>query len=148
VGWIESLHGATVGLDTAPLIYWIEKHPSHAAKLRPFFSAAERQEFRLVTSYITVVEVLVHPLRNGRSDLARDYREILLRSPALTTIPLDEDIAEEAARLRAVHKLKTPDAIQLATATTAGATWFVSNDAHLPSLAGISYLLIDSLPVS
>lgn len=146
MGWIESLQGATVGLDTAPLIYWIEKHALHAPKLRPFFAAAERREFRLVTSYITVVEVLVHPLRHGRNDLARDYSDILLRSPALTAIPLDEDVAMEAARLRAAYKLKTPDAIQLATAKVAGATWFLSNDAQLPPLPGISFLLVDGLP--
>ena len=47
--------------------------------------------------------VLVHPLRNGRDDLVREYRDILLRSPGLTSLPLGEEIAEQAARLRAGH---------------------------------------------
>lgn len=146
--WIDALRGEIVGLDTAPLIYFIERHPSHAAKLKPFFAAAERREFRIVTSLVTLLEVLVHPLRNERDDLAREYRDILLRSPSLTALPLGEEIAEEAARLRASHSVKTPDAIQLATAKIAGATWFLTNDGNLPSLPGISLLVVDRLPVA
>ena len=72
--WIDALRGEVVGIDTAPLIYFIEKHPSHAAKLKPFFAAAEQREFRIVTSIVTLLEVLVHPLRSGRDDLVREYR--------------------------------------------------------------------------
>lgn len=28
MGWVEDLRGKTVGLDTAPLIYYIEDHPT------------------------------------------------------------------------------------------------------------------------
>jgi len=97
VEWIEALRGSTVGLDTGPLIYYIEEHPGFLAKIKPFFEAAERSEFRMVTSFVTLIEVLVHPLREGRPELAEEYRNILLHSPALTAIPLDEGIAEEAA---------------------------------------------------
>src|ERR1035438_5453343 len=82
----------------------------------------------MVTSFVTLIEVLVHPLREGRPELAEEYRNILLHSPALTAIPLDEGIAEEAAGLRARHNLRTPDAIQLATAIRSGASWFLTND--------------------
>jgi len=116
VEWIDALRGATVGLDTAPLIYYIEERPAFLAKVKPFFEAAERNEFRIVTSFVTLIEVLVRPLRTGRAEMAREYRDILLHSRALTAIPLDEAIAEKAAELRAAHNLRTPDAIQVATA--------------------------------
>ena len=61
--WIEALRGSIVALDTAPLIYFIEEHPAYLPKIRPFFEAAERGEFRIVTSFITLLEVLVRPLR-------------------------------------------------------------------------------------
>jgi len=121
VEWIAALRGATVGLDTAPLIYFIEEHPKYLPRLQPFFEAADRGQFRIVTSFVTLLEVLVHPLRSGREDLAREYRDILLRSANLTAIPLGEQIAEEAARLRAAQNLQTPDAVQLATAKSAAA---------------------------
>ena len=144
--WIDALRGATVGLDTGPLIYYIEEHPAHLARIRPFFEAAERGEFRVVTSFVTLIEVLVHPLREGRPELAEEYRVILLQSPALTAIPLDEGIAEEAAGLRARHNLRTPDAIQLATAIRSGASWFLTNDAELANVSEISVLVLKQLP--
>jgi len=146
VEWIEALRGSTVGLDTGPLIYYIEEHPTFLAKIRPFFEAAERNEFRIVTSFVTLIEVLVHPLREGRPELAEEYRNILLQAPALTTIPLDEGIAEEAATLRARHNLRTPDAIQLATAIRSGASWFLTNDAGLADVSEISVLVLKQLP--
>jgi predicted nucleic acid-binding protein len=146
VEWIEALRGSTVGLDTGPLIYYIEEHPAFLAKIRPFFEAAERNEFRIVTSFVTLIEVLVHPLREGQPELAEEYRNILLQSPALATIPLDEGIAEDAATLRARHNLRTPDAIQLATAIRSGASWFLTNDAGLAKLPEISVLVLKQLP--
>jgi predicted nucleic acid-binding protein len=146
VEWIEALRGSTVGLDTGPLIYYIEEHPAFLAKIKPFFEAAQRNEFRIVTSFVTLIEVLVHPLREGRSELAEEYRSILLQSPALTAVPLDESIAEQAAELRARHNLRTPDAIQLATAIRSGASWFLTNDAQLANLSDISVLVLKQLP--
>jgi len=113
--------GSIVGLDTGPLIYYIEEHPTFLPRVAPFFEAADRGEFRLVTSLVTLIEVLVHPVREGRLDLAQEYRNVLLQSPNLTPIPLDSGIAEQAAELRAQYKLRTPDAIQIATALRSGA---------------------------
>ena len=146
MGWVDALRGKTVGLDTAPLIYFIEQSPRRIEKLRPFFAAAGRGDFRLATSFITLVEVLVQPLRNGREDLANAYRDILLRSPALRVIPFDQQAAEEAARLRAAYNLRTPDAIQVATAIQSGASHFLTNDATLAQISGISVLVLDALP--
>lgn len=146
MGWVDTLRGRTVGLDTAPLIYFIEQSPGRIEKLRPFFAAAGREHLRLTTSVVTLLEVLVQPLRNGREDLARAYRDILLRSPALRTIPIDRGAAEEAARLRAAYNLRTPDAIQVATAIQSGASHFLTNDAALARISGISVLVLDALP--
>jgi predicted nucleic acid-binding protein len=54
-------------------------------------------------------------------------------------------VAEEAARPRARHSLRTPDAIQLATAVQAGATFFLTNDSGLPKLASLNLLVLNQL---
>jgi hypothetical protein len=41
MGWVEDLHGKTVGLDTAPLIFYIEDHPAYANLLDPFFRGSQ-----------------------------------------------------------------------------------------------------------
>jgi len=56
--WIAALGGKIVGLDTAPLIYLIEEDPSFLPFVRPFFEAVDRGEFRVVTSTLTLTEVL------------------------------------------------------------------------------------------
>ena len=119
--WVEALGGRTVGLDTAPLIYFIEEHPTYLPVVRGFFEAADRGIFKIVTSVLTLTEVLVHPLRAGNHELAGQYRRILLEARNISTLPVSEAIAERAAGLRVQFGLRTPDAIQLATAIDGGA---------------------------
>jgi predicted nucleic acid-binding protein len=54
-------------------------------------------------------------------------------------------IAEQAARLRAVYDIRTPDAIQISAALNAGATHFLTNDIRLPKIADLRILSLDSL---
>jgi predicted nucleic acid-binding protein len=145
VEWLAALQGRVVGIDTAPLIYFIEENPRYLKTMIPFFKALSRGEFRAVTSVITLVEVLVHPLRQGNVRLAEQYRDILFNAEGLTTLALSEDIAEDAARLRAQHNLRTPDAIQVATAIHLNASFFLTNDTRLPSLPDLDLLVLDRL---
>jgi len=93
VEWIKALQGKTVGLDTAPLIYFIEENPIYFEPARLFFEAMDRDEYSVVTSTVTLLEVLVHPLRNNNAMLAAEYRDILLSSK-LMTIDISSEIAE------------------------------------------------------
>jgi len=143
--WLAVLRGTIVGLDTAPLIYLIEENPIFLPFVQPFFEAVDRGEFRGVTSTLTLSEVLVHPMRRGEHELADEYRRILLHANQVTTVPVSEMIADEAAQLRARHSLRTPDAIQLATAMRAGASSFLTNDIRLPSLPSLKMLVLNQL---
>ena len=69
--WIRKLYGTTVGVDSAPLIYFIEKHPVYLPFVRPFFAAVELGEIQVVTTTLTLTEVLVHPCRDGNRSLAQ-----------------------------------------------------------------------------
>ncbi|NNG01414.1 MAG: PIN domain-containing protein [Desulfobacteraceae bacterium] len=142
--WVNDLQGKTVGLDTAPLIYFIEENPAYLETVKLFFEAMDRDDFTVVTSTVTLVEVLVHPLRGNNTIIAAEYRDILLNSK-LMTVDVSSTIAEQAARLRAVHNIRTPDAIQISAALNAGATYFFTNDIRLPEIADIQILSLDSL---
>ncbi len=143
MGWVDRLRGQIIAIDTAPLIYFIEEHPTYLPVVLPFFEALDRGDVTVITSVVTLVEVLVHPLRQNDHQLVQQYREILTNVVGLTTFPLTPDIAEIAADLRAKHNLRTPDAIQLATASHKGARYFLSNDMRLPSLTSVKLLLVD-----
>jgi predicted nucleic acid-binding protein len=145
VAWIDALKGKVVGLDTAPLIYFIEEHPHYAGVVDPFFEALGRRELRVVTSTITLLEVLVAPMRQNNAQLAAKYRQILLKTRDLSLISLTQSIAEEAARLRAVYKLHMADATEVATALNSRAAFFLTNDKRLSSISGIEVLVVGEL---
>lgn len=120
-----------VFLDTAPIIYFIEEHPQFLAVVAPLMRAIGRGECRAVSTLITLVEVLTKPLALEQYEIAGRYRDLLTNSPGLSLVPLDPRIAEHAARIRASHGYRLPDAIQLASAVAAGAEAFVTNDVGL-----------------
>jgi predicted nucleic acid-binding protein len=82
-----------------------------------------------MTSVLTLLEVLVKPLRDGHSQIADEYRRLLTRSSNLKLLASDEAVSQRAASLRASHAwLRTPDALQLPTAIEHGADVIVTND--------------------
>ena len=145
MGWVDALKGHKVGLDTSPLIYFTEQNGAYLEKVDPFFLALGKGELQVVTSVMTLLEVLVHPIRDGNLKLAQTYREFLLNTTDVAIYDLSQEIAEEAARLRALYKIRTPDSVQLATAIHGKATFFLTNDIVLASLTEIKILVLDDL---
>jgi len=143
--WLTQLRGQIVGLDTAPLIYFIEQHPNYLERVRAFFTAMDAGEFQVVTSTLTLTEVLVHPLRSGHTELAETYRDVLLNQENLKTLAVSGEIAELAAQLRATQNLRTPDAIQIATALMENATFFLTNDTRLSAATHLQVLVLENL---
>ena len=145
MGWVDALKGQRVGLDTAPLIYFTEQNGAYLGKVDPFFQALGNGELQVVTSVMTLLEVLVRPIRDGNLTLAQTYREFLLNTTDVTIYDVSREIAEEAARLRALYKIRTPDSVQLATAIHEKATFFLTNDIVLAPLPDIKILVLDDL---
>jgi len=146
--WLIQLQGQVVGLDTAPLIYFIEQNELYLQLVHAFFHAMSQGEFQVVTSTLTLTEVLVHPIRLGNMELAQRYRNIILDQENLITLPVCTEVAEVAAQLRATQNLRTPDAIQIATALRGGATFFLTNDARLAAVPDLEVLVLDAMQMT
>ena len=99
--------------------------------------------FRLAST-ITLLEVLVHPLREGDTLLTQKYKDILLASKGLMTYEISHSISEKSALLRAEHELKTPDAIQVATAIHHKADFFLTNDHSLKKVQDLKVLVLNN----
>ena len=82
----------------------------------------------LCVSPLVRLEVLVKPLAEGDQALASDYTEFLAAQEWLSIG--DRDF-EMATRLRAGYRLKTPDALHLATTRRHGCTELWTNDDRL-----------------
>lgn len=112
-------------VDSPPIIYILEDHPKMASRFRPLFEAHAAGRLRFAVTTITVTEVLTGPLLARDDALTRRYRAIL---ESWQTVPLDIDIAENAARLRASLRLKLADAVQAASALAINAAALVTYD--------------------
>lgn len=135
--------GKLVAFDTGPLIYYIEEHPDYLSLSEELFSALDRGTARGITSVLTLQEVLVKPLREGRGDVAEQYRQVLTNSANVRLYDIDQAICETAARLRAKYIwLRTPDAIQLATALTNDAQVVITNDEKWRAVSEVAVLLL------
>ena len=129
-----------VGLDTAIFIYFIEEHPQYVQLAAQIFGDVDDRRIDAVTSSITLLETLVVPYRTGDSSLANRYEALLTRSRGLTLLELDRGQLRAAAHLRALYRLRTPDALQLSAAISARCTAFVTNDRRLPAVRGMQIL--------
>jgi len=92
-----------------------------------------------------MTEILVYLYRQAGQNRAADYYCLLVSYPNLTWIPADLRIADLAARLRADHRMRTPDAIQAATATIFGATGLVTNDRIFTQVPDFETLVFDDV---
>ena len=129
--------------DTAPIIYFIEEHKDFGAIMDDMFKLIiGNPEYHAFSSTITITEVLVQPLRQIKLDIVKKYRKFLLSSTDFLIYPVDSLIAEKAAELRAQYEIRTPDAIQLATAIENKGTLFVTNDTRLKRVKEVEILII------
>ena len=137
MGLIEAVGEGPAGVDTCAFIYFIEEHPRFLPVVAPLFEAADRQRLRIVTSSVTLLEVLVVPLAAGDSALAARYESLLTGSRGVSMVEIDRDQIHLAAYVRARHRVRTPDALQLSAALSRRCTVFVTNDRTLPALTDL-----------
>ena len=143
MGLLDRLRGRRVCFDTAPFIYYHQENPIYLSLVDEVFGALHSGELQGACSMVTLVEMLVHPLRSGNAELARRGREILLNEPNLTVLPVDQDMAEQAARLRSAYGLRTPGAIQVAAALVGHATHLLTNDSRFRRVNEVEVVVLD-----
>lgn len=112
-------------LDSAPIIYVLDGHGGLRSRFEPLFAAHAAGRVHFAIASVTIAEVLTGPLKAGDESLARRYKAVL---QSWDVIPLDAEIAEGAARLRASLGFKLPDAIQAASALAVNADALVTHD--------------------
>lgn len=120
--------GAWVTVDTAPLIYLMEDHPTLLSPYLPIFERIEAGTLHGVVSTVTLAEFLTGPLRNNDEILADRYYQSLGNSNNWHVQGLDAALSFTAARIRARYSLKLPDAIQVATAIYSSSSALITHD--------------------
>lgn len=134
-----------VYVGTSAVIYRVEQIEPYLTAATSLWDALDAQRKEVVTSDLTLLEVLVKPLRDGNAALATLYRQVLLSTLGLDCLPVTRAVLEFAAQLRAAHHLKTPDAIHAATALAHGCTLFVTNDPGSRRVPGLTVAVLGEL---
>jgi predicted nucleic acid-binding protein len=133
-----------IALDTSVFIYQLEANAPYLVLTDHIFSCLERPDYTAITSTITMTELLVQPYRELDEYRVDEFYGLLSAYPNLDWIWPDLEIADLAARFRALHRLKTPDAIQAATAADGGATGFITNDPVFERIGAFETLVLDN----
>ena len=131
--------GATVLIDTNPIIYVLEGNPL-GVMFRPLFEHVDAGRIQALVTPITVAEVVSGPLSAGKEALAERYRRVITQNAGWHVRDIDADIAVLAARLRLRHALKLPDAIQLAVAVHEGCYALVTHDRDFRTVSDLPVL--------
>ncbi len=135
----------TIYLDTNSFIYSVERIDPYRAILDILWQAVSVGQFTVVTSELTLLEVLVKPLKVGDTAIAETFRTVLRHSPDVQMLPITQTVLEKAANLRATLDLKTPDAIHAATALLNGCVLFVTNDSTFRRLSDLTVTLLSEI---
>jgi predicted nucleic acid-binding protein len=136
-----------LGIDTAPIIYFVEANPRYDALVTAIFQRIASGTLTGSISVLTLTEVLVQPIRLGAVILQRQYRDLLTSSEYFVLYAVDIAIADQAASLRANYNLRTPDALQISTALAGGCQAFLTNDIGLKRVTELKVILLDELLV-
>ena len=126
-----------VVVDSAPVIYFLDGHANFSNLFDGLFEAYDAGQLRIAISTIAIAEVLAGPFKNGQDVLAKRYEKALA---SFDVIPVTQDIAVSASRLRISCKLKLMDALQAATALEISAQALVTHDRDFSKFSGLPVL--------
>ena len=138
-----------VFLDSNIFIYLFEGSGKLATLSGELIARLKLREDTMVTSTMTLGEVLVKPLADNDIEVIGRYRTFFDHQ-SLEVIDFNQAAALEYAVIRQDRSIKAPDAIQLACASAAKCDFFVTNDDRLSRriVSGIQAIVsLDRVPI-
>ncbi len=115
--------------DTNLFVYLLEDKGELTESVVALRERMVERKDELLTSTLTLGEILVRPVEAGDETLANRYEQAI--ATAAIVLPFDRAAATTFASIRGDRSIAPPDAIQLACASVAGVDMFVTNDLRL-----------------
>jgi predicted nucleic acid-binding protein len=134
--------------DTNLFIYLLEDYGKLSKAVAELRRNMLQRGDQLLTSALTLGEILVKPAEEGNDELCRKYEEAITRVSLV--LPFDLRAARLYASIRCDRSVRAPDAVQLACAAGAVVDLFVTNDRRLQKkrVDGIQFIVsLDEVPV-
>ena len=115
--------------DTNLFVYLLEDKGERTEQVVALRQRMIERQDQLLTSALTLSEILVKPLQAGDRELMRHYERTIAASAAV--LPFDQAASAAFATVRQNPSIHPADAIQLACASAAGVDMFITNDQRL-----------------
>ncbi len=131
-----------VTIDTCVCIYYLDRHSEHHALARQLFLLAARGDITIDIAGITYSELLVSPFRSGDRRALEVVLSLSHQQQGVELAPVTETMLIAGAMIRAVTKMKTPDALIAASAALRGCGAVVTNDSDFAGIRGISSITL------
>lgn len=134
--------------DTNLFIYLFESFGPLSKQVASLRSRMLARQDQLLTSAMTLGEILVKPSRSGDAKAVAYYLDLITNTAVV--VPFAEKAALAYARIRTDPSVRPPDAIQLACASSEGVDLFITNDTRLHSkqIPGIQFIVpLDRVPI-
>lgn len=132
-------------VDTAPLIYFLEKSESYYQKVRDYLFENYTKDSQFVTSVITKMEFSVISLKQNKK-IQIEYFNQFLESLSFDVNIINDETAGTAAMLRSHYSfLSGMDALQIACCINNKCDVFLTNDRQLTKVKEINTVLISNL---
>ena len=134
--------------DTNLFIYLLERNDKFSPMTRELRTKMLTRGDQLLTSTITLGEILIKPTQAGDAERCRKYERAI--SSAATVVGFDIKAARHYASIKSSRSIKAPDAVQLACAASAGVDLFVTNDDRLQGklIPGIQFIVpLNRVPI-
>lgn len=145
MGQLSFPPGTRIYVDANVWIYHLEGHPRYFGPIERLKDLTAFQEVQLLTSELSICEVLVPAQRRQEALKIATYLAFFENGSFAELIPTTRAVYVEASRLRAALNLKTPDAIHLASAALTGCTAFLTNDMAIRMTPGMQRVLLSEL---
>jgi predicted nucleic acid-binding protein len=143
--WLSTV--TLLGIDITPFIYFIEKNPAYFARMKVIMNHIGQSNIMGLSASLILTEVLSRPMQLGQQALVEEYEDILLNSHGFRAVAIDIAIAKIGAKLRSDYRLKTPDALHIATSIYHRCDAFLTNDHTLKRVKEINIVVLDDLEI-
>jgi predicted nucleic acid-binding protein len=144
MGQISLLTGSTVYVDSVGLVYTLQSNYTFFDLLEPLWEKFQNSKISIISSELTIPEVLFSAVRSDDKSLLTAYASLLFHS-GINLILISREILLMATELRVKHRLKTPDAIHAATSLTAHCQRFLTNDRDFRNITGLPAVILSEL---
>jgi uncharacterized protein len=121
-------------LDASPVIYAVEQTTGFYPRVDARLAVTG---IVVVSSDLTRMECLVHPLRGGDTALVQNFEDFFAHR-VNEMVQFTPALFRRAAEIRAQFNFRTPDALHLAAAVEAACNVLPTNDAQLTRFPGIT----------